>query len=54
MHTELCVIMQAKRTVKETEKEDIVKDVNNAYHKGLKPLDDNRRLRFVVSKHCML
>ena len=42
--------MQAKRSVKEAEKEDIVKDVQDAYHKSLKPIGDERRLRFVVSK----
>ena len=46
--SELCVIMQAKPTIEEAEKEEIVKDVNDAYHKSLKPYD-NRRLRFVVS-----
>ena len=40
--------MQAKRGVKEEEKEDIVKDVQDAYHKSIKPSGDDRRLRFVV------
>ena len=41
--------MQAKPSVQEAEKESIVKDVQDAYLKGLKPPDDDRRLRFVVS-----
>ena len=50
------MIMQAKPSVQETEKEIIVKDVQNAYLKSLKPPDDDRRLRFVVSinKHRLL
>ena len=48
--SELCVIMQAKQSVKDSaEKEDIVKDVRDAYHKSIEPVDDNRRLIFVVS-----
>lgn len=47
--TELCVIMQAKQSVQEAEKESIVKDVQDAFLKGLQPPDGDRRLRFVVS-----
>ena len=43
--------MQPKKfeSIQDSEKMDIVRDVKDAYEKSLKPPNDDRRLRFVVS-----
>lgn len=45
----LCAVLQAKATVVETEKEDIVRDIKDACQKSILTPGDNRPLRIMVS-----
>ena len=47
---ELCAILQAKQDVAEEQKEDIVRDVTDICQKSLLSPDDNRPLKFIVSR----